>query len=117
MPELQRLIDVAFAMEIGQVTEDIVLIEFQGQRYYALFRKEEYREPRQRTLDDKYVRKNVENATEIATHNALMNNWIAQLRERAKVTIYINRIPDMPENSKSNPSSVGGSSAEETEAR
>ena len=117
VPELQRLIDVAFAMEIGQVTEDIVLIEFQGQRYYALFRKEEYREPRQRTLDDKHVRKNVENATEIATHNALMNNWIAQLRERAKVTIYINRIPDMPENSKSNPSSVGGSSAEETEAR
>ena len=117
VPELQHLIDVAFDMEIGQVTEDIVPIKFQGQYYYALFRKEEYREPRQKTLDDEYVRKNVENAAEIAKHNALMNNYIAQLRERAKVTTYINRIPDMSENAKNNSPSVSNSSTEGVETR
>ena len=110
LPELQRLTDVAFAMEIGQVTEDIVPIEFQGQHYYALFRKEEYREPRQKTLDDELVRNNVESDTEIATRNALMNNWIAQLRERAKVKTYIDHIPETPEDSESESPSASDSS-------
>lgn len=117
VPELQHLIDVASAMEIGQVTEDIVPIRFQSQHYYALFRKEEYREPRQKTLDDEYVRKNVANATEIAKHDALMNSWIAHLRERAKVITYINHIPDMPEDAKNNSPAVSGSSTEETKGR
>ncbi len=110
LPELQRLTDVAFAMEIGQVTEDIVPIEFQGQHYYALFRKEEYREPRQKTLDDELVRNNVESDIEIATRNALMNNWIAQLRERAKVKTYIDHIPETPEDSESESPSASDSS-------
>ena len=53
---------------------------------------------------------NVESDTEIATRNALMNNWIAQLRERAKVKTYIDHIPETPEDSESESPSASDSS-------
>ena len=92
--EQQAFTNAAFAMEVGQTVDDIMTVSFQGRQYYTIFRKEEHNPPRQKTLDDPEVRRVMTADTQTEIRVALTNNLHAQLRDKAKVKIYPDRIPE-----------------------
>ena len=56
--------DAAFALEVGQMNEEILHIELDAEHYYLIFRKEEVQPERQQTLEENSVRRNVERHVE-----------------------------------------------------
>ena len=93
----QSFSDAAFALEVGQMNEEIIHIELDEENYYLIFRKEEFQPERQQTLDDESVRRNVERHVENQKREDLMTDWLIQLHEEAKVKTFADRIPDIPE--------------------
>ena len=92
----QSFVDAAFATEVGQMNPEIFHVDVQDQHYYMLFRKEEHKQERQKAFDEEDVRRSVERAAEREKRDELMKGWLAQLRERAKVKTYVDRIPETP---------------------
>ena len=93
-PGTEPFLDAAFAAEIGQVHDDVIEVEVQGQKYFMMFRKDEARDSYQKPFEDEDVRKSVERKTDREKREALMTEWISKLRERAEVKTYIDRIPE-----------------------
>ena len=89
--------DAAFALEIGQMNDEILHIELDGENYYLIFRKEEYQQERQRTLDERSVQGNVERHVKNQKREELMTDWLIRLHEQGKVETFADRIPDTPE--------------------
>ena len=92
--EQQAFTDSAFAMQVGQTVDDIMTVNFQGRQYYTIFRKEEHKLAGQKTLDDPEVRRVVTADTQTEIRVALTNNLHTQLRDKAKLKIYFDRIPE-----------------------
>ncbi len=90
----EPFLDAAFAAEIGQLHDGVIEVEVQGQKYYMMFRKDEARDEYQKPFEEEDVRKSVVRKAERERRQELMDNWIAQLRERAEVKTYIDRIPE-----------------------
>ena len=93
-PGTEPFLDAAFAAEIGQTHDSVIEVEVQGQKYYMVFRKDDAREVYQKPLEDEDVRRNVERKAEREKRDTLMQEWIRQLRERAEVKTFIDRIPE-----------------------
>ncbi len=89
--------DAAFELEVGQMNEEILHIDLDGENYYLIFRKEEVQPERQKTLDEQSVRRNVERRVENQKREELMTDWLIQLHEQANVKTFADRIPDTPE--------------------
>jgi peptidyl-prolyl cis-trans isomerase C len=88
--------DAAFELEVGQMNEEILHIELDGENYYLIFRKEEVQPERQQTLDENSVRRNVERHVENQKREELMTDWLIRLHEQAEVKTFSDRIPDTP---------------------
>ena len=95
-PTAKAFTDAAFSMEVGQMTDEVIEIEAQEQQYYIVFRKEEHKEARQQAFDEENVRRNVERSVENEKRDALMNNWLNELRDKSSTKTYIDRIPETP---------------------
>ena len=93
-PGTEPFLDAAFAAEIGQTHDGVIEVEVQGQKYYMIFRKDEARDAYQKPFEDEDVHKSVIRKADREKRDALMQDWIRQLRERAEVKTYINRIPE-----------------------
>ncbi len=93
-PGTEPFLDAAFAAEIGQTHDGVIEVEVQGQKYYMMFRKDEARDAYQKPFEDEDVRRNVERKAEREKRDTLMQEWINQLRERAEVKTYVDRIPE-----------------------
>ena len=89
--------DAAFGFKVGQMNEEILYIDLDGENYYLIFRKEEAQPERQRTFDEQSVRRNVERHVGNQKREELMTDWLIQLHEQAKVKTFADRIPDTPE--------------------
>ena len=89
--------DAAFELEVGQMNEEILHVELDGENYYLIFRKEEAQPERQQTLDEQSVRRNVERQAENQKREELMTDWLIRLHEQAKVKTFTDLIPDTPE--------------------
>ena len=90
----EPFLDAAFAGEKGTLHDGVIEVEVQGQKYFMIFRKDDAREEYQKPLDDEDVRKSVERKAEREKRQQLMDEWVRQLRERAEVKTYIDRIPE-----------------------
>ena len=90
----EPFLDAAFAAEIGQFHDSVVEVDVQGQKYYMIFRKDEARDEYQKPFEEEDVRKSVIRKAEREKREELMKTWISQLRERAEVKTYIDRIPE-----------------------
>ena len=89
--------DAAFELEVGQMNEEILHIELDGEHYYLIFRKEEVQPARQQTLEENSVRRNVERHVQNQKREELMTDWLIRLHEQAKIKTFSDRIPDAPE--------------------
>ena len=90
----EPFLDAAFAGENGILHDGVIEVEVQGQKYFMVFRKDDARAEYQKLLDDEDVRKSVERKAEREKRQQLMDEWVRQLRERAEVKTYIDRIPE-----------------------
>ena len=90
----EPFLDAAFAEEIGKLHDGVIEVDVQGQKYYMIFRKDEARDEYQKPFDDEDVRKSVERKVEREKRQQLMDDWVRQLRERAEVKTFIDRIPE-----------------------
>ena len=88
--------DAAFALEVGQMNEEILHIELDEEHYYLIFRKEEVQPGRQQTLDEQSVKRNVERHVGNQKREELMTDWLIRLHEQAEVKTFADRIPDAP---------------------
>lgn len=90
----EPFLDAAFSAEIGTLHDGVIEVDVQGQKYYMIFRKDEARDAYQKPFEEEEVRRNVERKVEREKRQALMDEWVRQLRERAEVKTYIDRIPE-----------------------
>ena len=90
----EPFLDAAFSAEIGQVHDDVIEVEVQGQKYYMVFRKDEARDEYQKPFEDEDVYKSVVRKADREKREALMTEWVSKLREQAEVKTYIDRIPE-----------------------
>ncbi len=89
----EPFMDAAFNAEIDVLHPAVIEVEVQGEKYYMMFVKKEARPEFQRPFDEEEVRKDVVRKSEREKREALMKDWITQLRERAEVKTFIDRIP------------------------
>ena len=73
----------------------MIVQELQGDTYYMIFRVEEKKPPRQKTLDE--VRPRVEDAVQKIKKRERLNEWLTSLKEKSKLRIYADRLPEYPE--------------------
>ena len=92
--EQQAFVDVAFAMEVGQTVEEIITVTVRGQKRYMIFRKEEHKASRQKAFDEEDVQRQVGPSARGEQRVVLTNNLHLQLRDKANVKIYPDRIPE-----------------------
>ncbi len=90
----EPFLDAAFAAEIGQMHDGVIEVDVQGQKYYMMFRKDEARDEYQKPFEEEDVRKSVIRKAEREKRQELMDNWVTELRTRAEVKTYIDRIPE-----------------------
>lgn len=93
-PGTEPFMDAAFDAEIDALHPSVIEVEVQGEKYYMMFVKKEARDAFQRPFDEEDVRKNVIRKVEREGRDAQMKAWIDQLRERAEVKTFIDRIPE-----------------------
>lgn len=93
----EPFLDAAFAAEMGELHDEVIEVDVQGQQYFMMFRKDEARDAYQKPFEEEDVRKNVVRKVEREKRNALMKEWVTQLRDRAEVKTYIDRIPEAEE--------------------
>ena len=86
--------DAAFALEVGEMVKEVFPIEVEGEQYYLLFRKEEYREAHQPGLEEDWLRRRVEKDAERQERQSLTEKWLTRLRERAQIQTFADRIPE-----------------------
>ena len=86
--------DAAFAIEVGEMVKAVSPIEVEGEQYYLIFRKEEYREARQPEFEEDRIRRRVEKDAERQERQSLTDKWLSRLRERALVETFPDRIPE-----------------------
>lgn len=89
--DVDAFVDAAFALQVGEITDEVVVLDRLGEKYYMIFRQEERNEPRQKTLDEveKRIRRTVESETEAARNEA----WDQQLRDMAELIIHEDAAP------------------------
>ncbi len=92
----EPFLDAAFSAEIGTLHDGVIEVDVQGQKYYMIFRKDEARDAYQKPFEEEEVLRNVKRKVEREKRQQLMDEWIRQLRERAEVKTYIDRIPEAP---------------------
>ena len=90
--EDQAFVDAAFAMEVGQTVEEIITVTVRGQKRYMIFRKEEHKASRHKVFDEEDVQRQVGPSARGEQRVVLTNNLHLQLRDKAKVKIYPDRI-------------------------
>ena len=86
--------DAAFALEVGEIVKTVFPIEVEGEQYYLIFRKEEYREARQPDFEEERIRRRVEKDAERRERQNLTDKWLIRLRKRARVNTFPDRIPE-----------------------
>ena len=93
-PGTEPFMDAAFEAEIDTLHPSVIEVEVQGEKYYMMFVKKEARDAFQRPFEEEDVRKNVIRKVEREGRDAQMKAWIDELRERAEVKTFIDRIPE-----------------------
>ena len=86
--------DAAFALELGQMTQEVFSMEYGGEMYYMLFRLEKRAEPYQQTLEE--VKERVERLVKSEMTEAREKAWAAELEQIAQLALYPERLPEPP---------------------
>ena len=93
----QAFVDTVFAMEVGEMTEEVFEQEVEVDTYYMIFRKEEHQPERQQTFEEVKPRLEYPLKREMKRNRIL--EWLEVLTAQAKLKTYPELLPPpvMPE--------------------
>ena len=93
----QAFVDAVFAMEVGEMTEEVFEQEVEDDIYYMVFRKEEHRPERQQTFEE--VKPRLEYPLKREMKRERILNWLKVLTTEGKLKTYPELLPPpvMPE--------------------
>ena len=93
----QAFVDAVFAMEVGEMTEEVFEQEVEEDTYYMIFRKEEYRPERQQTFEE--VKPRLEYPLKREMKRERILKWLKALTAEGKLKTYPELLPPpvMPE--------------------
>ena len=103
----QAFVDEVFAMEVGEMTEEVFEQEVEEDTYYMIFRKEEHQPERQQTFEE--VKPRLEYPLKREMKRTRILEWLEMLTAQAKLKTYPELLPppvvpeeeEDPENEKS----------------
>ena len=85
-------IDGAFELKVGEMTEELVEVEYGDEYYYMIFRKEEHRPERQETFEE--VKDQVERIIEREKKRERILEWVEEVTKKGKLLKHPDRIPE-----------------------
>ena len=93
----QAFVDEVFAMEVGEMTEEVFEQEVEEDTYYMIFRKEEHQPERQQTFEE--VKPRLEYPLKREMKRTRILEWLEVLTAQAKLKTYPELLPPpvMPE--------------------
>ena len=93
----QAFVDTVFAMEVGEMTEEVFEQEVEEDIYYMIFRKEEHRPERQQTFEE--VKSRLEYPLKREMKQKRILKWLEGLTAEGKLKTYPELLPPpvMPE--------------------
>ena len=103
----QAFVDTVFAMEVGEMTEEVFEQEVEEETYYMIFRKEEHQPERQQTFEE--VKPRLEYPLKREMKRTRILEWLEVLTAQAELKTYPELLPppvvpedeEDPENEKS----------------
>ena len=87
----QAFVDAVFAMEVGEMTEEVFEQEVEDDTYYMIFRKEEHRPERQQTFEE--VKPRLEYPLKRQMKRTRILEWLELLTAQAKLKTYPDLLP------------------------
>lgn len=87
----QAFVDAVFAMEVGEMTEEVFEQEVEEDTYYMIFRKEEHRPERQQTFEE--VKPRLEYPLKREMKRKRILEWLEVLTAQAKLKTYPELLP------------------------
>ena len=103
----QAFVDAVFAMEVGEMTEEVFEQEVEEETYYMIFRKEEHQPERQQTFEE--VKPRLEYPLKREMKRSRILKWLEVVTAQGKLKTYPELLPppvepeeeEDPENEKS----------------
>ena len=87
----QAFVDAVFAMEVGEMTEEVFEQDVEEDTYYMVFRKEEHQPERQQTFEE--VKPRLEYPLKRELKRKRILEWLEALTAEAKLTTYPETAP------------------------
>ena len=87
----QAFVDAVFAMEVGEMTEEVFEQEVEEDTYYMIFRKEEHQPERQQTFEE--VKPRLEYPLKREMKRKRILEWLEVLTVQAKLKTYPDLLP------------------------
>ncbi|MCE2395768.1 peptidyl-prolyl cis-trans isomerase [Candidatus Poribacteria bacterium] len=87
----QAFVDVVFAMEVGEMTEEVFEQEVEEDTYYMIFRKEEHQPERQQTFEE--VKPRLEYPLKREMKRKRILKWLEALTAEGKLKTYPELLP------------------------
>ncbi len=87
----QAFVDAAFAMEVGEMTEEVFEQEVEDATYYMIFRKEEHQPERQQTFEE--VKPRLEYPLKREMKRTRILKWLEELTAQAELKTYPELLP------------------------
>lgn len=91
-------VDASFELEKSKMYSEVMELKVQDKKYYLIFSKEEHKSERQKTFDE--VRKKVKGKVRKQKKKKRMDEWVGEIRKKAHLKEYSDRIPAPPEKEK-----------------
>ena len=87
----QAFVDAVFAMEVGEMTEEVFVQDVEEDIYYMIFRKEEHRPERQQTFEE--VKPRLEYPLKREMKRTRILEWLEVLTAEGKLKTYPDLLP------------------------
>ena len=85
-------IDGVFELEVGEMTEELVEVEYGDEYYYMIFRKEEFHPERQETFEE--VNDQIERIIEREKKRERILEWVEEVTGKGNLRKYPDHIPE-----------------------
>jgi parvulin-like peptidyl-prolyl isomerase len=105
-PMAKEFTEAAFSLEPGQMYDGVLEQDVRGTKYYMIFRCEEKKPQRQKEFDEEDVQRTIKREIEQQKKEEYENEWISSLKEKAKVKLHPERIPEDTESAKKSPDKI-----------
>lgn len=93
--QAKLFVDTTFSLQLGQITDDIIVQPIGDKTYYMIFRLDEHKPERQQELSE--VESSVRSSAEREKKKEMMDKWLVDLKTQKKFQLFPERLPKVAE--------------------